>query len=128
MDGDNYAHLLAAPVTAISNSSLRVGKIPDLWKTAPVVRLPKKHPPGSLENNIRPISHTPTLAKVFEAIVLNWVDDVITPQIGERLFGGLAGTGTGTTDALVEMVHTWCESTDKVDGSVSDRLPTVCQY
>ena len=42
--------------------------------------------------------------------MLNWVDDVITPQIDECQFGGLAGTGT--TDALVEMTHTWCEATD----------------
>ena len=90
---NNYAHLLAAPVTAIFNSSLREGTLPDLWKTATVVPVPKKHPPGSLENDIRPISLTPILAKAFEGIVLNWVDDVITPQIDERQFGGLAGTG-----------------------------------
>ena len=110
---NNYAHLLAAPVTAIFYSSLREGKLPDLWKTATIVPVPKKHPPGSLEKYIRPISITPILAKVFEGIVLNWVDDVITPQIDECQFGGLAGTGT--TDALVEMVHTWCEATDKPD-------------
>ena len=81
---NNYAHLLAAPVTAIFNSSLREGKLPDLWKTATVVPVPKKHPPGSLENDIRPISLTPIMAKAFEGIVLNWVDDVITPQIDER--------------------------------------------
>ena len=51
--------------------------------------------------------------KVFEDIVLNWVDDVITLQIDERQFGGLSGTGT--TDALVEMVHTWYEATDRSD-------------
>ena len=60
--------------------------------------MPKEHPPGSLENDIRPISLTPILAKAFEGIVLNWVDDVITPQIDERQFGGLAGTGA--TDTL----------------------------
>ena len=112
-----YAHLLAAPVTAIFNSSLREGKLPDLGKTANVVPVPKKHPPppppGSLESDIRPISLTAILAKVCEAIVLNWVDDVITPQIGERQFGGLSGTST--TDALVEMVHTWYEANDKSD-------------
>ena len=113
---NNYAHLLAAPVTAIFNSSLKEGKLPDLWKTATVVPVPKKHPPGSLENDIRPISLTPILAKAFEGIVLNWVDDVITPQIDERQFGGLAGTGT--TDALVEMFHSWCEATDKPDSFV----------
>ena len=37
----NYAHLLAAPVTAIFNSSLREGKLPDLWKTATIVPVPK---------------------------------------------------------------------------------------
>ena len=47
------------------------------------------------------------------SIVLDWVDDVITPQIDERQFGGLSGTGT--TDALVEMGHAWCEATDKPD-------------
>ena len=105
---NNYAHLLAAPVTAIINSSLREGKLPDLWKTATVVPVPKKHPPGSLESDIQPISLTPILAKVFAAIVLNWVDDVITPQIDERQLGGLSGTGT-----TEEMIHTWCQATDK---------------
>ena len=68
---NNYAQLLAAPVTAIFNSSLREDKLPGLWKTATVVPVPKKHPAGSLENDIRPISLTPILAKVFEGIVLN---------------------------------------------------------
>ena len=95
----HYAHLLAAHVTAIFNSSLREGNIPDLWKTATVVPVPKKHPP--LENDIRPISLTPIVAKVFEAIVLNWVDDVITPQIDERQFGVLAGTGMHTCQLSV---------------------------
>ena len=101
---EKYAHLLAALVTAIFNSSLREGKLPDLCKNATVVPVPKKHPPGSLQGDIRPISLTPILARVFEAIVLNWVDDVIAPQIDERQFGGLSGTCT--TYALVEMVHT----------------------
>ena len=78
----HFAHLLAAPVTAIFKSSLREGKLPDLWKTATVSPVPKKHPPGSLESDIRPIS-------LFEAILLNWVDDVITPQIDKRQFGGI---------------------------------------
>ena len=59
------------------------------------------------------ISLAPILAKVFEAIVLNWVDVVKTPQIDERQFGGL--TGNGTTDALAGMVHMCCEATNKSD-------------
>ena len=42
----NYAHLLASPVTAIFNSSLKEGKLPDLWKTATIVPVPKKHSPA----------------------------------------------------------------------------------
>ena len=81
----NYAHLLASPVTAIFNSSLREGKLLDLWKTATIVPVPKKHPPGSLENDIRPISLTPILAKVFEGIVLNRVDDEQSVKIGDTV-------------------------------------------
>ena len=47
-----------------------------------------------LKHLIRPISLTLILAKVFESIVVNWVDDMLTPQIDESQFGGLAGTGT----------------------------------
>ena len=43
---NNYAHLLAAPVTDIFNSSLREGKRPDRWKTATVIPVPQR--------NIRP--------------------------------------------------------------------------
>ena len=56
--GDN-ASTLAAPLTALSNTSLRDGVIHALWKTAHVIPLPKKQPPRSIEKDIRPISLTP---------------------------------------------------------------------
>ena len=59
---------------------------------------------------------TPILAKVVESIVLKWVDNIIIPQIDDKQFGGMAGTGT--TDALVEMLHKWYEATD-APGSVA---------
>ena len=43
------ASTLAAPLTALFNTSLRNGVIPALWKTAHVIPLPKKHPPRSIE-------------------------------------------------------------------------------
>ena len=58
------SHLLAAPVTAIFNSSLREGVLPQLWKTATVIPLSKKHPPVSIDNDIRPILLTPVIASV----------------------------------------------------------------
>ena len=48
------AQQLAGPVT--SNSSLREGVLPKLWKTATVIPLPKKRPPESIDNGIiRPV-------------------------------------------------------------------------
>ena len=97
------SHLLAAPVTAIFNSSLREGVLPKLWKTATIIPVSKKHPPVTIENDIRPISLTPIIAKVFESLLLKWVDVYVKPQIDDKQYGGMAGTCT--MDALVEMLH-----------------------
>ena len=59
------ASTLAAPLTAPFNTSLRDGVIPALWKTADVIPLPKKQPPRSIEKDIRPISLTPIVSKIF---------------------------------------------------------------
>ena len=104
------SHLVATLVTAIFNSSLRDGVLPKLWKTATVIPLSKKHPPVTTENDIKPISLTPIIAKVFESLVLKWVDYYVKPQLHNKQYGGMAGTCT--TDALVEMLHKWYESTD----------------
>ena len=55
----DFAQQLAGPITSIFNSSLREGVLPKLWKTATVIPLPKKRPPESIENDIRPISLRP---------------------------------------------------------------------
>ena len=104
------SHLLATPVTALFNSSLREGVLPKLWKTATIIPVSKKHPPVTIENDIRPISLTPIIVKVFELLVLKWVDVCVKPQTDDKQYGGMAGTCT--TDALVEMLHKWYESID----------------
>ena len=104
---------MSRPLAAIYNSSLREGVLPDLWKTATVVPLPKKHPPTVIEKDIRPISLTPIVAKTFESLVLRWVDAIITDKIDPKQFGCMKGTGT--TDALIELMHKWFQATDKPD-------------
>ena len=59
------ASTITAPLTALFNTSLRDGVIPALWKTAHVILLPKKQPPRSIEKDIRPISLTPIVSKMF---------------------------------------------------------------
>ena len=46
----DLAPILAPPITAIYNSSLREGYIPSLWKSANVCPLPKKNPPPPKKN------------------------------------------------------------------------------
>ena len=53
-----YANVLAPPLTAIFNNSLR-GVLPMEWKMANAIPLPKTSPPVSIEKDIRPISLTP---------------------------------------------------------------------
>ena len=51
----NHAEVLAPPLTAIFNNSLREGVVPIEWKTANVILLPKRNPPVSMEKDIIPI-------------------------------------------------------------------------
>ena len=48
--------------------------------------------PDTVEHDIRPLSLTPILAKVFESLMLKWVNIWIKLQIDDRQFGGMAGT------------------------------------
>ena len=86
------------------------------WKMANVIPLPKTSPPVSIEKVIRPISLTPIAAKVFESIIMKWVDETIEGEIDAKQFGGISGTST--TDVLVELVHMWYKATDKLNSYV----------
>ena len=79
---------------------------------ANIIPLPKSNPPASIHKDIRPISLTPIAATVFESIVMEWVDNIVS-NVDPKQFGGLAGTPT--TDALVEMTHKWYEATDTLN-------------
>ena len=40
-----HANILAGPLTAIFNSSLREGILPETWKSANIIPVPKVNPP-----------------------------------------------------------------------------------
>ena len=52
----DFAQVLAAPLAAICNSSSREGVLPEIWKSANVIPIPKKYPPVLIEKDIRPIA------------------------------------------------------------------------
>ena len=116
---NNHAEVLAPPLTAIFNNSLREGVVLIEWKTANVIPLPKRNSPVSIEKYIRPISLTPIDAKAFESIIMEWIDEQMYGKIDNKQFGGISGTST--TDVLLEMVNKWYESTNNLDPYICPR-------
>ncbi len=106
----DFAHVLAKPLAAIFNSSLRGGILPSAWKSADVIPLPKHRPPASLESDLRPIFLTTIPVKVLESILVKRINKGLEGKVDERQFGSIAGCST--TDALVELTHKWFEATD----------------
>ena len=111
MDTAGLAPYLAGPMCAIFNSSLHEGYIPDLWKTADVVPLPKKSLPTTVESHLQPVSLTPIVSKVFEFFTSDWIKEAIQDEINPHQFGTIKGTST--THALVDMLHFIQSSLDK---------------
>ena len=86
------ASTLAAPLTALFDTSLRDGVIPALWKTAHAIPLPMKQTPRSIEKDIRPISLTSIVSNMFESIMMKWVDHLLENNIDDKLFGGIVSS------------------------------------
>ena len=107
----DFCQALAPPITAIFNSSIREGIVPVSWKAADVICIPKVNPPSSIEKDLRPISLTPILSKIFEQFIVSWLLDTIRPQLDPCQFGGLSGSSP--THALVKLTHEWSAATDR---------------
>jgi len=78
-----FSELLAGPVAAIYNSSLREGHVPRIWRAAYISPLPKKKPPEQIETDLRPISLTAVLCKQMEEFVVKWVWDIVQDRVDQ---------------------------------------------
>ena len=107
----DMAELLAGPVCAIFNASLREGHFPSLWKKANVIPVPKTRPLVSIENDLRPISLISTLGKQLEALVVRQILERVGPQLDKRQFGALKGRST--VHILTDMLHVWHKALDQ---------------
>ena len=83
----SYAHVLALPVTSIFNASLQQASVPDVWKEADVIPVPKNKAPSDINKDLRPISLTATLSKTCERFVADWLMQSIGEKIDKRQFG-----------------------------------------
>jgi len=48
---------------------------------ANVLPVEKVHPPVSVDNDLRPISRTPTISKLLEVIVGGWILDAVVDNL-----------------------------------------------
>jgi hypothetical protein len=84
----DFAYELAEPVCNIFNIS---GVVPTMWKDAIITPVPKSQRVSS-EDEIRPISLTPGLSKIFDDFVVKWMLDDIKHKIDPIQFGSLKVT------------------------------------
>lgn len=91
------AECLAEPITALFNSSLEKGILPDDWKIGRIIPIYKKGP-KKIAENYRPISLTSILCKILEKCVRSHlmkhlVDNTL---LSPKQFGFISGRSTTT--------------------------------
>ena len=104
-------HEIVDVLTHMFNNIVNEGIIPEQWKGANIVPIPKvSHPeaPG----DYRPISILSALGKAFERILARHIL-VITRSVWEnnKHYGFLPNKGT--MDAIVQVINDWGEAKDR---------------
>ena len=92
----DFTPYLSQPLAAIFNASIRLGYVPPVWKSAEVIPAPKLPRPRSVKTDLRP-----SLAKVLESIIGQWLLLVLEPAFDPNQFG--CRRQRSTTYALVAM-------------------------
>jgi hypothetical protein len=91
----DYSTELAPHLTAIYNTTLSTGTLPEEWKEANVVVIHKKGKKTD-PSNYRPISLLPVCSKVLERCIYNKIIPHIRPLISKHQHGFLANSSTNT--------------------------------
>jgi len=78
--------LIAEPLTAVFNASVREGTVPDNWKSAIVIPAPKVRPPKTISSDLRSISLLPVLGKILRSFVADWLCDFLAPLLDPNQF------------------------------------------
>ena len=99
----DLSFILAEPLCALINSSVRQGVVPDCWKISRITPLPKQYPPTTVEQDIRPIAITNTIAKVAEKFIARWFNEHFDTHLDASQFG--CTTNRSTTHALIKLTH-----------------------
>ena len=99
----HLSDICAAPLCSIINLSIRQGIVPWQWKLSRVTPVPKCNHVQRLDDDIRPISITPCLAKIAESFMSSYFNDHFNDFIDDNQFGSTKGRST--TLALIKFSH-----------------------
>ena len=99
----DHRGFLAPYIQHIFNLSVSTGVVPDNFKDAFVVPIPKIKSPSC--EDFRPISMLPVLSKLLERIILRkWISPLV-PNVGNNQFAFIPRGGQGTTVALTYVMN-----------------------
>ncbi|KAI4896686.1 hypothetical protein NFI96_022894, partial [Prochilodus magdalenae] len=84
------------------NMSLKLGRVPQLWKTSCVVPVLKTQHPKDL-NSYRPVALTSHLMKSLERVVLTHLRPLVRPSMDPPPFA--YQPGVGVDDAVIYLLH-----------------------
>ena len=86
-------------------------RLPQTWKSADVVSIPKEQKVKDISKHLRPISLTPSISKLAEDFVVSsHFGPAVLEVIDPDQFGAIPKSST--TQALTSMLHQWLEATD----------------
>lgn len=106
-----FSDVLAGPVCALINTSIRQGYVPTQWKIARVVPIPKVIPPVYVKSDFRPISITTSVSKVAEHFLCNLFEEHFKLFLDDNQFGSTSKRST--THALIGFSHFLFSESDK---------------
>ena len=106
---------LCGILTHLFNLSLRLQKVPRLWKTSCLVPVPKKTHPTH-HNDYRPVALTSHIMKTFERLVLSYIRTSVSTQMDPLQFA--YQPNISVDDALIYMLQRAYTHLDTPDASV----------
>ena len=99
---EEFSVELALPATIIFNKSLQSLEYPSNWKKEYATPIKKVTDPED-NNDLRLISLTKFLSKVFEGFIAEWILHIVGPQLDPGQFGGLRGNSI--THYLIHLIN-----------------------
>ena len=82
----NFMPEISGPVSKIFNLITKTQNFPKHWKIENGIAI-KKIPAPESESNLRIISKTPFLSKLYEAYIFDWLIEIISPYLDPDQFG-----------------------------------------